>query len=58
VVVEGYPVASEANVVSRSIVLLEGTLANLGGLHRQMLLFGGCITTSDTFTGRPGPSLS
>jgi len=38
---EGNPVAPEVNVVSLSIVLLEGTLAKLGGLHWHRLLFGG-----------------
>ena len=33
--------APEVDVASLSTVLLEGTLAKLGGLHRHRLLFGG-----------------
>jgi len=41
VAVEANPGAPEVDVVSHSIVLLEGTLAKLGGLHRQRLLSRG-----------------
>ena len=37
---EGNPVAPEVDVASLSAVILEGTLANLGGLHWQRMLSG------------------
>ena len=38
---EGNPVVPEVDVASLSTVLLEGTLAKLGGLDRRRLLLGG-----------------
>lgn len=51
---ERNPVAPKADVVSHSIVLLEGTLATLGFLDRKGFFLEVNVIASDTFTSRPG----
>ena len=50
---EGNPVAPKVDVVSHSIVLLEGTLVKLGAYPGKGCRLEVSVTTSDTFANRP-----